>query len=307
MAIEDFLLEQNFLSFLIKLLMILIAGASLFLIKSLSFKRIASKMLKDKDTEEKKSLITRIRFLEIFINYFIGGFVIISILSLIPWFKTLYLSILAGAGILAIVIGFAAQKTLGNIIAGISIAIYTPFRIGDRIKFKDEFGDIEGLTLRHTVIKTWDNRRIIVPNSLISEQEIINYSIKDETLLWTLNIGISYDSDIDKAKEIMLKVSENHPHTIKPQKEERTGMFQNQSSSVKVTECGDFSVNMRLYFWVAQHSKAWQTSFELLEEIKKQFDKNGIEIPFPYRTIVYKTDIEKNKKELIKEKSKKKR
>jgi len=214
---------------------------------------------------------------------------------LIPGFKAFSVSLLAGAGILAIVVGLAAQKTLTNIISGISIAVSVPFRIGDKVKIGEEYGDVEELTLTHTVMKTWDNRRVIIPNSLVSDKEVINYSIKDEKLMWTINIGIGYDSDIDKARKIMLDKAKKHPDVIVPDVVDAKGEIEKGEPYVTVTECADYSVKLRLYFWVAAPNKAWKTSFELIEQIKKEFDKQGIEFPYLQRTIVRKKRIRRGK------------
>ena len=290
------LLQNEVFKIIFKAILILIVAFILNCIFKIHLRRSSRKIARNTSLEDRRLRKTRLEFLRIFVSNFIFIVAAIFVLMLFPGFRALSVSLLAGAGILAIIIGFAAQKTLANIISGISIAIYTPFRIGDRIKVGDEFGDVESLTLRHTVIKTWDNRRIIIPNALIAEREIINYSIKEERLWWTVNIGISYDSDIDKAKKIMLKVAKEHPDVYVPDVKNEEGVLEKKVPEVKVTECGDFSVNLRLYFWVEKPSKAWFTGFDITEKIKKEFDKAGIEIPFPYRTIVYKKDLEAQKR-----------
>lgn len=289
-------MQNTYLNMLFKSLIIILAAFILSSIVKHYFKRAGKKLKKKSSVEETRIKGTRINFLRIILTSSIYLLAFVQILFLIPGFKAFSISILAGAGIIAIVLGFAAQKTLSNIISGISIAIFTPFRIGDRLKIGDELGDVEEMNLRHTVIKTWDNRRIIVPNSLIAEKEVINYSIKEERMLWTVNMGISYDSDIDKAKKIMLDKANKHPEVIVPEVKDDKGEIEKKEPMVKVTECGDFAVNLRLYFWVAAPKKAWFIGYELTEEIKKEFDKQGIEIPFPYRTIVYKKDLDEKKK-----------
>ena len=303
MAITFQLLWQNeYFNIAIKSIVILIIAFVLHFFFKFHLNKLSERVAKSKSVEDRKMRKTRLEFFRIIISNFIFILASIFILLLIPGFKTFSVSLLAGAGIAAIVIGFAAQKTLANIVSGISIAIYTPFRIGDRIKIGEEFGDVEDLTLRHTVLKTWDNRRIIIPNSIISEREIINYSIKEERLLWTINMGISYDSNMDKAKKIMMDLANKHPDVYIPEEKNDEGVLEKKEPVVRVTECGDFAVNLRLYFWVEKPSKAWITGFDLIEDIKKEFDKQGIEIPFPYRTLVYKTDIEKEKKDSMKDK-----
>ncbi len=213
--------------------------------------------------------------------YLIGGIVVIS---LIPGLPDLVLGMAAGAGIAAIIIGFAAQRALSNVFSGISIAIFRPFRVGDVVEMGDEYGTIEDITLRHTVIKTWQNKRQIIPNSRISEETIINWTIGDLTVLWKVDFGISYDSDIDLARSIILDEIKKHPDVMHEADKE---------AKVRVTELGDFSVNLRALFWVADRPTAWGTGTEIRESVKKRFDSEGVEIPFPYRTVVFKKDMER--------------
>lgn len=251
--------------------------------------------------------------------YFLG---LIVIIFSIPDLRTLSVALFSGAGLAAIVIGFAAQSTLSNIIAGISLTLFQPFRVGDRLNIMNEYGKVADLNLRHTVIITWDNRRLIIPNSVISNEAIINWTIEDPAVIWPIDIGISYDSDINQARKIMIEEARKHPlvmppqtleysivkpsflkpetianglmdlsvlHTVDPDFKERGEV------KVQVTELGDFAVNLRLYVWFKDRSDAYSTGCELREAIKKRFDSEGIEIPFPYRTLVYKTDIEREK------------
>lgn len=213
------------------------------------------------------------------IIYLIGAIVVIS---LIPGLPDLVLGMAVSAGIAAIVIAFAAQRALSNVFSGISIAIFRPFRVGDVVEMGDEYGTVEDITLRHTVIKTWQNKRQIIPNSRISEETIINWTIGDLTVLWKVDFGISYDSDIDLARSIILDEINKHPDVMHEEDRE---------AKVRVTELGDFAVNLRALFWVADRPTAWGTGTEIRESVKKRFDREGIEIPFPYRTVVYKKDM----------------
>ncbi len=234
-----------------------------------------------------------LRRLAVLLVYIMG---ILFAASLIPELSNLGVSLLASAGIIAVVVGFAAQQTLSNVIAGVFIAIYQPFRVGDRLSIKDEYGEVEDITLRHTVIKTWQNRRLIIPNSKMSDEYIINYSIKDMKILSTLEIGISYDADINKAKKIMLEEARKHPNVLKEIKgKDNEFLSKEQIILVRLVELTDSAQKLRLYYWAPDQSTATITNYALLESIKKQFDKSGLEIPYPYHTIVYKKDLDKGK------------
>ena len=247
--------------------------------------------------------------------YFMG---IVVVIFSIPDLRNLSVALFTGAGLAGIVIGFAAQSTLSNIIAGLSLALFQPFRVGDRLNIMNEYGKVTDLNLRHTVIITWDNRRLIIPNSIISNEAIINWTIEDPAVIWPIQVGISYDADIDKARKIMIEEARKHPNVMPPQEVKysvvkpslikseylKTGFFDSPvlhavdpdfrergEVKVHVVELGDFSVNLRLLVWFKDRSIAYGSGCEIREAIKKRFDKEGIEIPYPYRTIVYKTDI----------------
>ncbi|WP_319508236.1 mechanosensitive ion channel family protein [uncultured Methanolobus sp.] len=223
-------------------------------------------------------------------------FGILIVVNLIPSLEALSITLFASAGFAGIVLGLAAQSTLSNIISGISLAAFRPFRVGDLVTIRDEYGRITDITLRHTVVRTWDNRRLIIPNSVISEESIINWSIEDPTVNWPIDIGISYDSDIDKARNIMICEARknNNVMTFSQLRNYHPDIKKEEVTSVRVRELGDFAVILRLLIWVEDRDIAYDVGCDIREAIKKRFDAEGIEIPFPYRTIVYKKDMESN-------------
>ena len=221
---------------------------------------------------------------------------IMIVVSSVPFLENMSIAILASAGFAGLVVGMAAQSSLSNIISGISLAVFRPFRVGDLVTVHDEYGTISDITLGHTVITTWDNRRLIIPNHIISDEAIINWSISDPTILWPINIGIGYDSDIDLARSIMIEEAKDHAKVmgLTDLRKYHPEIVGGEEIRVSVTELGDFAVNLRLDIWVANRSKAFFIGCDLIESIKKRFDLEGIEIPYPYRTIVYKKDIMEN-------------
>jgi len=229
------------------------------------------------DVDQEKTLRTIISRLLVAAVYILG---FILVISQIPTLNNVAVTLLAGAGVAGLAIGFAAQGSLANVISGVFLAVFHPFRVGDYIDFEGNYGQIEDLTLRHTVIRTWDGRRIMVPNSNMNDQNIINWTIRDPEITWTVNIGIAYTANIDKAREIMMEEARRHPLVMK-----------NREISVKVTELGDFAVNMRLYFQVMSRAVALTTGYEIIEAVKKKFDRSGIEIPYPYRNLIIHQDL----------------
>lgn len=205
----------------------------------------------------------------------------------IPSLRHVAQSMLASAGILAIVIGFASQQALGNIVSGMFIVMFKPYRINDRISIKDTLrGVVEDINLRHTIIRNFENQRIIIPNSIISNEILINSNYTDDKICKLINIGISYGSDIDKAKEIMSDEIENHPLNIDVRKPEdvEKGM---PRVTVRVVGLGESSVNLRAWAWAADPPNGFVMECDVTETIKKRFDREGIVIPFPQRTVSY--------------------
>lgn len=143
--------------------------------------------------------------------YIIG---LMLVILQIPQLHNLAMAMLAGAGIAGLAIGFAAKDSLSNFTSGIFIAIFQPFRVGDLVDFRGDFGQVEDLTLRHTIIRTWDNRRIIVPNNTMSTEPIINWSIKEPEIVWTVDFKIKDISDIEKARGIIIQEAGRHPLVV---------------------------------------------------------------------------------------------
>lgn len=218
---------------------------------------------------------------------YLGAFVIYA--SFVPVLRAMVGTFIAGAGVTALIIGFAAKSTIANLVSGLSLAIYRPFRIGDKVHIENEYGTIEDITLRHTIVRTWENKMLIIPNEKIDNMSVINYSIIDPTICLRIDMGVSYDTDIDLARKLILEEAERCPGRLE----------EAEAPWVKVISHGDFSIGIRLYIWVPNQDAAWQTKFWILEHVKKRFDKEGVEIPFPYRTLVYKKDLPSPRKDNI--------
>jgi small conductance mechanosensitive channel len=201
--------------------------------------------------------------------------------SLVPGLRALVGTMMAGAGITAIVVGFAAKSTIANLISGISLAIYRPIRIGDRVDIDGEYSTVEDITLRHTIVRTWEHKRLIIPNEKLDSMIITNYSLIDPRIICRVEMGVSYDTDIDLARRLILEEADRCPYRLKNADE----------PWVRIISHGDFSIGIRFYMWVPDMDAAWQAKFWILEHVKKRFDREGVEIPFPYRTLVYKKDL----------------
>jgi small conductance mechanosensitive channel len=198
---------------------------------------------------------------------------------MIPMLRTLSASLLAGAGIFAVAIGFASQKAFSNIISGLFIVIFKPFRINDRVAVGATVaGIIEDITLRHTVVRSYENKRFVIPNSMISEEIIVNSDITDAEICKFAFFKIDYQSDLQKAKQIIQDLAENHPLTL--DKREAEDLENNEPKvMVRVTEWSDFAIIIRASIWAKDSADAFVINCELNESVKAAFDENGITIP----------------------------
>ncbi|RMF04984.1 mechanosensitive ion channel family protein [Candidatus Woesearchaeota archaeon] len=221
--------------------------------------------------------------------------------SVIPSLRTISLSLITGAGVLAAIVGFASQQAFSNLISGIFIAIFKPFRVGDRVKVGNYDGVVEDITLRDTIIRDFENKRIIIPNSIVGNESIINYSIEDPRICKFIEFEISYDSNIDKAMKIMREEAEKHRLCIDVRTEEEKKKKQ-PKVQVRVLSLKDSGVLLRAWVWAANPSDAFVLKTELNKSIKERFDREGIEIPYPYRTVVLKQNKKKPAKRSAKRK-----
>ncbi len=238
--------------------------------------------------------VTNFSFIRNSISFVVFSMAIYVVFVNIPVLSDLGHALFAGAGVLAAIIGFASQKAFANIISGIFILIFKPFRVNDTIESANiSKGVVEEITLRHTVIKDYENRRVVIPNSTIAEETIINSDMSESLIRKHVVFGISYDSDIDLAMEIIKKHAAAHPLTVDNRSEEAKQAGEDMIIT-RVVGLNDFSVDIKAYVWAKSNDDSFIVATDLFKSVKKEFDERGIEIPFPYRTIVFKKDIESN-------------
>ncbi len=191
---------------------------------------------------------------------------------IIPSLRHLGTALLASVGVLSVVFGVAAQHTLGNLAAGVAILLYRPFRIGDQLQVSAptglEMGFVESLTLGYTVLRTFDNRRIVIPNSLMATQVSVNLTAVDARVVVTVPFTISYRSDIDRARAILVELAAGHPSVL-------------EVIGCPVTELDPSGVRLSLRGWCATMDATYDVRFDLYEQAKRRFESEGIEIPFP--------------------------
>ena len=197
------------------------------------------------------------------------AFVIIAALNQLGIQTTSFIAVLGAAGL---AIGLALQGSLGNFAAGVLMIIFKPFKVGDFIEGAGVAGVVEEIQIFTTQMVTPDNKTVIVPNAKMTGDNIINYTMKG-TRRVDFVFGIGYGDDIDKARAIIEEVIGQDKRLLK-----------DPQAVVLVSELADSSVNLTLRAW-ASAEDYWGFYFDTMENVKKQFDAQGISIPFPQRDV----------------------
>jgi small conductance mechanosensitive channel len=236
-----------------------------------------------------KKRIHNAKRLDSTVSSFLGGFAryavfAVSIIAVLAQFGVQTASLLAVLGAAGLAIGLALQGTLSNIAAGTMILILRPFNVGDYITFGDTGGTVTTLGLFGTELTTPDNCYIFAPNSLVWGNEITNYS-RNDTRRQDITVGISYDSDIDKAIEVVQAVLESDNRVLKED---------DKAPVIRVNNMGDSSVDLLVRVW-SERAEYFAVQWDLKKAIKQALDENEIDIPFPTRTLVIEGNAEKDK------------
>jgi len=195
--------------------------------------------------------------------------VIIAAIGQIGIETTSFIAIFGAAGL---AVGLALQGSLSNFAAGVLIVLFRPYRVGDFIEAAGISGVVEQVQILTTVLKTGDNKQIIVPNGQIMDSIITNYSAND-TRRVDMVVGVSYDDDLDKVRD-----------TIKELIAAEDRILDEPACTIAVSALADSSVNFVVRPWV-KTSDYWGVMFDLTEAVKKRFDKEGITFPFPQQDV----------------------
>jgi len=192
----------------------------------------------------------------------------------------------AGAGVAGIAVGLAAKDTLSNLIAGVLLIIDRPFEVGDRIELwsapanSATWGDVIDIGLRATKIKTTDNIVIIIPNNEIMLRDIVNYSSMSKEIRVRIPIGVAYDADVKKAKELITNISL-----------ELDWVLREPPPKVVVKSFGDSAVNLEARVWINEPRRRIDTISYITDRVKEVFKEEGVEIPYPKRDIYIKREV----------------
>lgn len=222
------------------------------------------------------------RYLAIAAVYFAGFAVIVSN---IPALSAGMNKLLAAGGVLAVVGGLASQEALGSMVSGLMILAFKPFVIGDVVRCNNISGVVEEITLRHTAIRTYENKRLIVPNSVMNNSIIENADYTDSRVCSFLEIGVTYESDIARAKQLLAEEIARQPDFLDVRTPEQIAEGA-PLVQVVVLALAESSVTLRASLWAKDNSTAFGLKCAVLENIKEIYDREGIGIAYPHLVVV---------------------
>lgn len=197
---------------------------------------------------------------------------IVALTTVLAQFGINVFSIITTLGVVGIAVGFAAQETLSNFIAGITLLIERPFRIGDWVKMDGATGKVQEINLRTTRLQTRDNELLVIPNATVASSKLVNLSAGGPLRI-RIPIGIAYKEKASEARDILAPILEQQPNILKT-----------PAPSVRLIALADSSQNLELVYWLAPENidNEPKLTYALLEEAKTLLDEADIEIPFPH-------------------------
>jgi len=201
----------------------------------------------------------------------VGFFVALDFIGL----KGTVTSLLAGAGIIGLAIGFAFQDMTENLISGMTMSIRKPFKIGDVIETNEIFGEVKKINLRNTTVETFSGQRVMIPNKMVFRNILTNYHRKGQRKI-EIPVGISYADSPDVAAEVITKAINKKPYVIN---QEDTGVY--------ATSFADSSINLVVWFWIDYPGEYgyMDVLHDGISTVKKSLEEADILIPFPIRTL----------------------
>lgn len=266
-------LQNYFITFLpnlIKAVLILIAG--IFIIKF--FRWFMKRMMVRREDMDP----TLIKFLMDIFTWVLRVLLFIMVVGALGIETSAFVAVIGAAGL---AIGLSLQGSLSNFAGGILIILFKPFRVGHYIEVQGEGGTVVEIQILYTKLLTPNNQVVFIPNGALSNGNIKNYS-KEPLRKAEFIIGVGYNSNIEHVKSVLTRVIEKDPKILK-----------DPAPVIRIKDLADNSVNFQVFVW-ATNEDFWQMFSDIKENTKIEFDKEGIEIPFPQRDIIIKNTDAKN-------------
>ena len=262
---------QNYVDLAIEMLMqfgpkLLLAIVTLFV--GLKGIKILNKIV-DKALRFQKVDVSLRGFIESLVSIGLKLLLVVSVASMVGVATTSFVAIIGAAGL---AVGLALQGSLANFAGGVLILLFKPFKVGNVIEAAGHTGKVKQIQIFSTILNTPDNKKVVIPNGVLSNGSIVNYSAEKKRRV-DLVFGISYDDDIKKAKQVLEAIAK---------KDER--ILADPEPQIVVTELGASSVDIACRVWV-KTADYWLVYFAMQEMVKLEFDKAGLSFPFPQREI----------------------
>lgn len=235
--------------------------------------------------KRKKNVTTLLMFIKRIKKLILYSLMILLCLEQFDAFHKFSITVLSGLGIGSVVLGLAAQESMKNFFGSLALVIGDAYEVGDFIEcsMQGVSGTVEDITMRHTIIRTINNRRVIIPNSQMNSYIIENFNYKDNENVKLVDYSISYESDIDKAISI---IKDEMKKLYKPSKK---GINKDvEFPKVRVASWNDSSISLRAWVWGKDNSDVYDNMYKLNYVIKKRFDEENIEIPYPHVVVTKK-------------------
>ncbi len=261
--------SKNFVMLVYTLIIIALGLAALRIINLLVSELFNKTSLKTDKEDPLISLLTKM--------ISVAGWIILGLFILTIWGVQIG-PFLAGVGVAGLAISFALQKSLEDIFGGIALTLDKNFKIGDPIQLDDgTSGKVKDIGLRSTKILNWDGETVIVPNSKLASMKFTNFKLPTPQVRGKISFGVAYGSNVEKVKKIALKVAESHEKVL-----------EEPSPFIIFDKMNDSSIDFTLYFYVKTVDDRFSTTHDLIQKLYLELGKNGIEIPFPTRTVYLK-------------------
>lgn len=216
--------------------------------------------------------------------------IVISVLVALEQLRLIEITpLITGLGIVGIAVALAAKEMLSNFFGSVAILTDRPYKVGDRVSIQDtDQGDVMEIGLRSTRLKTVDNRVIVVPNTKVANSRIINYSQPNTISVFKIDVGIAYNSDVNKAMKIMREIALATKDVL-----------DTPGPSVYVTELGPGVIKLSMYVDVTSYRLSWVIPDTIYRKILKQFEAEGIEIPYPIQRIIMKPEDDQGTQQIV--------
>lgn len=235
--------------------------------------------------KRKKNVTTLLMFIKRIKKLILYSLMVLLCLEQFDAFHKFSITVLSGLGIGSVVLGLAAQESMKNFFGSLALVIGDAYEVGDFIEcsMQGVSGTVEDITMRHTIIRTINNRRVIIPNCQMNSYIIENFNYKDNENVKLVDYSISYESDIDKAISI---IKDEMKKLYRPSKK---GINKDvEFPKVRVASWNDSSISLRAWVWGKDNNDVYDNMYKLNYVIKKRFDEENIEIPYPHVVVTKK-------------------